>query len=219
MHWKKPCLFFGLMLQIVSISCSKIDTFDKPYMLEGFTGVVKVTPGIEGITANTYSPGLIFFNSNKDGTEVIMYGPSTSNFSLYSILPDSSETKDLFRDKMHEDFGISKMDKLDFSGFRARVDSTNGKKITVYAFGDQSEGMSKFKWDVEGYGLIDGPDSHVLIKISTKVGILKKMLPNEILESLAAPESDVSLAEFEDEEAIVYLAQIEVLGEALTLVY
>lgn len=211
------------MLQVLGSSCAKIDNFSKPNMLEGFTGVVKVTPGIEGITAKTYSPGIVFFNGNKDGSEVILYGPNTENISLYSILPNEGDYKTdsgmTFREYMNKFKGVATLDKLDFSGFRAKVDPNNGKKITFIGFGDQSEGMKKFEWKVQGSGLIDGPDSHVKFTISTTVGILQDLLPGDILEQLQAPNSDVSIAEFEDRDAVVHLAQIEILGQSLTFGY
>ncbi len=212
MNLKKIAVLGVIML---ASACTKIDNFDSPHMLEGFTGIVKVTPGIQGITANTYSPGLIFFNSNKSGTETVMYGPGTSNFSLYSILPDDQESKAKFRDHMNLQ-GVNTMDKLDFSGFRGRVGSGPGAKLKIYDFGSQSDGMKLFKWKVEGTGLIDGPDSHVVIKISTTVGVLQELLPDELLKKLGAPDSDVSLAEIEDKDMVVYLAEIDVLGENIT---
>jgi hypothetical protein len=216
MNLRKILIVGGIMLQVMSSSCAKIDKFNTPHMLEGFTGIVKVTPGIAGITARTYSPGLVFFNSNKDGTEVTLYGPNTENFSLYSILPDSGDTQKQLRDQM-EKKGINELDKLDFSGFRARVDETDGKKITFYDFGDQSEGMRKFKWVVTGKGFMDGPDSHAVITISTTIGTLQDLLPNIILKKLAAPDSDVSIAEFEERNAVVHLARIEILATGLTI--
>ncbi len=186
-------------------------------MLEGFTGIVKVTPGIEGVKAKTYSPGIVFFSSNKDGSEVVLYGPNTENFSLYSILPEG-DNQDQFRNEMKKK-GISRLDKLDFSGFRGKVDPKNGKKVTFYGFGDQSDGMKLFKWKVQGEGLIDGPDSHVKLRISTTVGTLQELLPHQILQELGAPESSASLDEFEDKNATIYLAQIEILAQSLTFGY
>lgn len=217
--FRKMLVVGVVMLQAIgSTSCAKIDSFEKPHMLEGFTGVVKVSPGIEGITAKTYAPGLVFFNGNKSGTEVMLYA-MPDNFSLYSILPDGDDSKELFRAQM-EKHGISALDKLDFSGFRGRVDPKDGKRVEFYDFGSQSEGMKKFKWTVKGKALIDGPDSHIKITISTTVGVLQELLPDQILSKLGGPgSSDVSLAEFEDKDAVVYLAQIEVLGESLTFGY
>lgn len=214
MNLRKIYVLGVMMLQFAASSCTKIDNYDTPHMLEGFTGIVKVTPGIKGITANTYSPGLIFFNSNKTGTKTVMYGPGTSNFSLYTILPDDQETKTKFRDHM-ELQGVNTMDKLDFSGFRGRVDPTD-HSLKIYEFGSQSDGMKLFKWKVEGTGLIDGPDSHVVIKISTTVGVLQELMPDELLKKLAADDTDVSLAEIEDKDMVVYLAEIDVLGENIT---
>lgn len=222
MNLRKLYILGVMMMQVFASSCAKIDKFSSPHMLEGFTGVVKVTPGIDGITAKTYAAGLIFFNSNKDGTEVIMYGPSTENFSLYSILPEGGQYKDddgmSFREYMNKFKGVPKLDKLDFSGFRGHVES-DGNKITFNDFGDQSEGMRKFKWRVTGEGIIAGPDSHVVIVITTDVGTLQDLLPTSILDQLGAPDSNLSLREFEDRTKRVTLAQIEVLGESLTFGY
>lgn len=219
----KKLYILGAFMLAANSSCSKIDNFDVPHMLEGFSGAVKVTPGIEGITAKQYAVGLVFFNGNKDGTKIVMYGPGTENFSLYSIVPEGDDGKDedtgmTFRQYMSKFKGVSKLDKLDFSGFRGTV-NPDGKSVTFNDFGDQSEGMKKFKWTVKGKGIIDGPDSHVTLTISTTVGTLQDLLPTGILKQLAAPGSDQNLAEFEDKTKVVYLAQIEVLGEALTLGY
>ncbi len=216
MNLRKILIIGGVMLQLMSSSCAKIDKFSSSHMLEGFTGIIKVTPGIEGITAKTYTPGLVFFNSNKDGTETTLYGPNTENFSLYSILPESGNTQKQLRDQM-EKKGINELDKLDFSGFRAKVDPNDGKKITFYDFGDQSEGMKKFNWVVSGTGFIDGPESHAVITISTTIGSLQDLLPTLILKKLAAPDSDVSIAEFENRDAVVHLARIEILATGLTI--
>lgn len=212
MGWKKIWLGAMVVLQVLATSCAKVDPYNKPGQMEGFTGVVKVTPGIKGITAKTYSPGLIFFNGNKDGSEVVIYGPMTSNFSLYSILPDSSESKDLFRDKMKEK-GVARLDKLDFSGFKAHV--IDGKHIEVYDFGDQSEGMKKFKWVVKGSGLLDGPDTDIRITISTTVGTLQDMLPEEVTTELG--DDDGSIKDSDAKGKVINLCKIRILAEALTI--
>lgn len=217
MNFTRKLALGVIMMQIMGSSCAKIDDFGSKNQLEGFTGVVKVTPGIEGITAKTYSPGIIFFNSNKDGTEVILYGPNTENVSIYSILPEG-DTQDQFRNEMKKR-GVSRLDKLDFSGFRAKVDPNDPKRVKFYDFGNQSEGMKKFKWKVEGSGLIAGPDTHIQLKISTTVGTLKELLPRQILDELAAPDANESMNESEDLDAVVYLARIDILGESLTFGY
>lgn len=203
---------------MLSASCAKIDKFETPAMLEGFTGICKVTPGIAGITANTHTPCLVAYNSNKTGSEVILSGPMTENFSLYSIFPDGSENKDLFRSMMTEK-GVSELDKLDFSGFRAKVDPKSGNKIVFYDFGSQSDGMKLFKWKVHGEGVIEGPDTVVTVNISTTVGVLQELLPEAILTQLGTEESGLSLAEIEDKDTVVYLAQIDILAQALTFAY
>ena len=218
MFGKRLILLGAITLQLATSACAKIDHFDSPHMLEGFTGIVKVTPGIEGITAKTYTPGLFFFNSNKDGTQATMYGPITTNFSLYSMLPDDPTYKKDFRDKLKEK-GVSALDKLDFSGFKATVDKTDGRKITINSFADQSEGMKKFHWKVTGTGIIDGPDSHIVVKIATTVGDLKDVLPEEMTSLLAVPGTNESIAESTDLTHVVYLAQLDILGESLTFGY
>ncbi|MCC7460488.1 MAG: hypothetical protein IT286_04210, partial [Proteobacteria bacterium] len=175
MNFTKTLALGVIMMQTMLSSCAKIDKFDAANMLEGFTGVIKVTPGIEGITARNYTPGIVFFNGNKDGTEVILYGPMTEPFSIYSILPEG-DNQTQFRNEMKRR-GVSSLDKLDFSGFRGKVDPNDGKKIKFYGFGSQSKGMEKFNWKVEGTGLIDGPDSHVQVRIYTDVKTLKELLP------------------------------------------
>lgn len=212
MGWKKIGLGAMVMVQALATSCAKIDPYTESHQLEGFTGIVKVTPGIEGVTAKTFSPGFVFFNGNKDGTEVTIYGPMTQNFSLYSILPDSSESKDLFRDKMKEK-GIARLDKLDFSGFKARV--IDGKHIEVYDFGDQSDGMKKFKWVVKGKGILDGPETHIKITIATTIGTLQEMLPEEVTSELG--DEDGSIKDSDNKDKVVYLAEIGILGTAVTI--
>ncbi|MEZ4845908.1 MAG: hypothetical protein R2877_02775 [Bdellovibrionota bacterium] len=216
MNFAKKLAWGVIMMQVMGSSCAKIDDFGTAYQLEGFTGVVKVTPGIQGVTAKTYAPGIVFFNSNKSGTEVVL-SLSPDNFSIYSILPEG-DNQDQFRNEMKKK-GVSRLDKLDFSGFRAKVDPNDSKKVKFYDFGDQSEGMKKFKWKVEGTGLIAGPDTHIQLKISTTVGTLKELLPRQVLEELAAPEANESMYESEDLDAVVYLARIDILGESLTFGY
>ena len=217
MNFTKKLAWGVIMMQVMGSSCAKVDNFSASHQLEGFTGVVKVTPGIEGITAKTYTPGIIFYNSNAAGTEAILYGPNTENFSIYTILPEG-DTQDQFRNEMKKK-GVSRLDKLDFSGFRGKVDPNDGKRVKFYDFGSQSEGMKKFKWKVDGQGFIDGPDTHVQLKISTTVGALKELLPRQILEELAAPDANESMYESEDLDAVVYLARIDILGESLTFGY
>ncbi len=203
---------------MLSASCAKIDSFDTPKMLEGFNGICKITPGIAGITATTHTPCLVAYNSNKTGSQVILSGPATENFSLYKIFPEGTENKDLFRSLMTEK-GVSELDDLSFSGFRAKVDPKSGNKIVFYDFASQSDGMKLFKWKVHGEGIIDGPDTHVIVNISTTVGVLQELLPEPVLTQLGTEESGLSLAEIEDKDTVVYLAQIDILAQSLTFAY
>jgi hypothetical protein len=75
MNLRKILIIGGVMLQLMSSSCAKIDKFSSSHMLEGFTGIVKVTPGIEGITAKPTRQVLYFSTAIKMELKPLFTGP------------------------------------------------------------------------------------------------------------------------------------------------
>ncbi|MCB0272578.1 MAG: hypothetical protein KDD46_06165 [Bdellovibrionales bacterium] len=211
-------LALGLVLSILS-GCQRMDTFNDEGMLESFTGVMRITPGVdEDVMSEIITTGIMTYNGN--GTEVMVADASGEAFSLRDMLLKNASNED------KEDFkeilalkGMHPEDQLGFSGFRGHViTGSNGKEIKIDQFESSTKGIKELNVQVYGFAKIDKSNKMYIkskIYIYIELEDLKNKLP-ELLEFFTYGENETPLTEIEDGKTKISIAEINFEGVALT---
>lgn len=200
-------------------ACQKMDGFDDEGMLESFTGMMRVTPGLdEEIMSETVTTGLVTYNS--DGENIIIADASGKPFSLREMLlkDASDDVKQDFKDFLPL-IDIHPDDTLSFSGFRAKlVEGSDGKKVKVHSFESNSRGLDELNVQVDGMAMLDKKNkmyTTLRIDIYMILGDLRDKFP-EFLEFFTIGEQDTPLDEIEDDNTKILIAALILEGVAVT---
>lgn len=199
-------------------SCQRMDGFTDVGMLESFTGMVRVTPGIsDDMMSEVVTTGLMTFNS--DGHRVIIADAKGEAFSLRDMLLKNANEDELKGFQMIlSRINIHPDDQLQFSGFEGNVDPADKKRVIIDGFSASTNGIKTLNVQVEGVAKIDKSNKMYLwseIYIYILLKDLKKNLP-ELLDFFTYGEGDQSLDEIEDENTKISIATIKFQGASLT---
>lgn len=194
-----------VLLFLVSLfSCTNIDTFEHPHLVETFMGALSVTPAVEGLYASGLATGGVTVVGDKEGKMVTIYGLPTN--TPFELLPKSQLN----------------LIPPSVSGLVAEVVSKELIRIVDFA----SKGGDAVNWDLEVRGqmvrqgprLSTHPEHPIVISVRAadlKASIKKSFLPSQ-QESIRRKTDDAMIEEVADNE-IVDLYQVNFRGDATSV--